>query len=779
MARSYDISLQSVKAVAPSEPPATAASRGGIVGTSASEANDAGTVGAIVTGGGQDGVTAVYDAVDRTVDFTNTDKGTVAVASHVAATDPHGDRAYTDDEIVEHSAAADPHGDRQYTDDELTAHTVAMDPHGDRAYASSQDAAHVAAVDPHGDRSYTDGELAGHVADSDPHGDRAYSDAELAGHVADADPHADRAFATSAIATHAAAADPHGDRAFATTAIATHSAASDPHGDRAFATAAIATHTGAADPHGDRAFATAADAAHVADSDPHTQYVKVASLSELVDDRVAALLVAGSNITLTYDDVANTLTVAAAGGGGGGTWGSITGTLSSQTDLQSALDAKLDDSQATAFGLSVLGAADAAAGRTALGLGTMAVESAADYALLSGATFSGAVSASSFSGAGTGLTGTAASLTAGQATKLATARNINGQPFDGTADITLTPSTLTAGSFITGGNYNGSTARTWAVDATSANTASKVVARDASGNFSASIITVGAQGFIMDAAAGTARRMLFRSGGSTRWQIGSNGTTEGGSDTGSDFVIQNFSDAGATLSTALQITRATGAATFSGVVTVPASGLIMDGAAGTGRRLKFQTSGVDRFSFGLDGAAESGSNAGSNFIFQRLDDSGAVLGSAIAINRASGNATFGGDLIATGGATLSGNLTGTTATFSSAVSMGTNSEVNGFTIGYRGVPRITSTTLTASSTSKCHAVSAGVTVPASTLAAGDVVHIYNNSASAITITQGAGLTMYWGNGSASTGNRTLGPRSRCEIWFNSSAACTIDGSGVT
>jgi hypothetical protein len=31
----------------------------------------------------------------------------------------------------------------------------------------------------------------------------------------------------------------------------------------------------------------------------------------------------------------------AAGGGGGGAWGSITGTLSSQTDLQSALDAKL------------------------------------------------------------------------------------------------------------------------------------------------------------------------------------------------------------------------------------------------------------------------------------------------------------------------------------------------------------------------------------------------------------------------------------------------------
>ncbi len=36
--------------------------------------------------------------------------------------------------------------------------------------------------------------------------------------------------------------------------------------------------------------------------------------AEAVDDRVAALLVAGANITLTYNDGANTLTVAATGG---------------------------------------------------------------------------------------------------------------------------------------------------------------------------------------------------------------------------------------------------------------------------------------------------------------------------------------------------------------------------------------------------------------------------------------------------------------------------------
>lgn len=51
--------------------------------------------------------------------------------------------------------------------------------------------------------------------------------------------------------------------------------------------------------------------------------------------------------------------------------------------------------------------------------------------------------------------------------------------------------TLTIGAYLTqnGQTYNGSTARTVAVDADTANTASKVVARDGSGNFSAGTIT--------------------------------------------------------------------------------------------------------------------------------------------------------------------------------------------------------------------------------------------------------------------------------------------------
>jgi len=92
------------------------------------------------------------------------------------------------------------------------------------------------------------------------------------------------------------------------------------------------------------------------------------------------------------------------------------------------------------------------------------------------------------------ITGSSASTTgnAATATTLQTDRTINGVSFNGSANITITantPNTLTRGTYLTGSNFDGSAATTWAVDATSANTASKVVARDASGNFSAGTIT--------------------------------------------------------------------------------------------------------------------------------------------------------------------------------------------------------------------------------------------------------------------------------------------------
>lgn len=53
-------------------------------------------------------------------------------------------------------------------------------------------------------------------------------------------------------------------------------------------------------------------------SESDGRYPAAGALNELIDDRVAALLVAGANITLTYNDATGQLTIAASGGGGGG-----------------------------------------------------------------------------------------------------------------------------------------------------------------------------------------------------------------------------------------------------------------------------------------------------------------------------------------------------------------------------------------------------------------------------------------------------------------------------
>ena len=53
---------------------------------------------------------------------------------------------------------------------------------------------------------------------------------------------------------------------------------------------------------------------------------------------IADFLKEGSNITFVVSADGKVITIASAGGAG--TWGTITGTLSAQTDLQTALDAK-------------------------------------------------------------------------------------------------------------------------------------------------------------------------------------------------------------------------------------------------------------------------------------------------------------------------------------------------------------------------------------------------------------------------------------------------------
>ena len=152
------------------------------------------------------------------------------------------------------------------------------------------------------------------------------------------------------------------------------------------------------------------------------------------------------------------------------------------------------------------------------------VSSAQIYSAGTGLTLSG----TQFSITNTGTAGTYGSASQvpvfvtnaqGQVTSVTnTAIAINGSAVTGniTGQAGSVANALTAGTFLTsGGTYNGSAARTFAVDATSTNTASKVVARDASGNFSAGTITAAISGNATSAtnvAGGAANRIVFNTG---------------------------------------------------------------------------------------------------------------------------------------------------------------------------------------------------------------------------------------------------------------------------
>jgi hypothetical protein len=78
------------------------------------------------------------------------------------------------------------------------------------------------------------------------------------------------------------------------------------------------------------------------------------------------------------------------------------------------------------------------------------------------------------------------------ATFLENARTINGIPFNGGSNITIKSSTtnkLVKGDYIVGSDFDGSSAITWSVDASSSNSIGKVVARNSAGGFAAGTIT--------------------------------------------------------------------------------------------------------------------------------------------------------------------------------------------------------------------------------------------------------------------------------------------------
>jgi hypothetical protein len=103
----------------------------------------------------------------------------------------------------------------------------------------------------------------------------------------------------------------------------------------------------------------------------------------------------------------------------------------------------------------------------------------------------------------------------------------------------------------------------------------------------------------------------------------------------------------------------------------------------------------------------------------------------------------------------------------------------GFT-PYKNIPlsATTSGTLGVGDVGKAIAANGGITVPNNIFSGGDVVTIYNDTASAITITQGASLTLRMA-ATTTTGNRSLAPYGIAMLWFRSPSVAVISGSGVS
>ena len=97
---------------------------------------------------------------------------------------------------------------------------------------------------------------------------------------------------------------------------------------------------------------------------------------------------------------------------------------------------------------------------------------------------------------------------------------------------------------------------------------------------------------------------------------------------------------------------------------------------------------------------------------------------------------------------------------------------------FSSTTKTSSYTLTASDIGTLVTTDSAVTVDQDIFTAGDATTIYNNSASAITVTQGTGVTFYLA-GTATTGNRTLAQRGVATVLCVASNAFVVSGSGLT
>ncbi len=484
-----------------------------------------------------------------------------------------------------------------------------------------------------------------------------------------------------------------------------------------------------------------------------------------------ATITAGSGITITNGN--GSITIASTAGGG-----TVTSVAASGGTT----------------GLSFTGSPITTAGTLTLG-GTLGIAN-------------GGTNASSASGArlnlGAAASGANSDITSitGLTTALATTQGGTGQTSytDGqllignSATGGLAKATITAGSGISITNGNGS------ITITSTAGGGSVTSVNASGGttgltFTGGPITTagtltlsgtlaianGGTGATTDTGARTALGVPSNtgSGASGTWGI----SISGNAATVTNGVVTTGSYADPAWITSLAGSKISGnisgnAANVTGVVAVANGGTGSTSQSGARTNLGATTVGSNFFTLANPSAVTFPRMNADNTV-SALD--AATFRSAIGAGTGNGTVTSVSGTGSANGLSLSGTVTssGNITLSGSVTSVATGATIDGVTIGYRSIPRsTTSGTAAVGDVGKVIAVTAGITIPNATFAAGDAVSIYNDSASAVTITQGASLTLRQA-GTTNTGNRTLAARGMATIWFNSSSEAIISGSGVS
>jgi hypothetical protein len=217
----------------------------------------------------------------------------------------------------------------------------------------------------------------------------------------------------------------------------------------------------------------------------------------------------------------------------------------------------------------------------------------------------------------------------------------------------------------------------------------------------------------INGAATSLRRIFWYTDGFARWSIGMSGLLEGGANAGASIQFVRFNDNGTSAGIALDFSRVTGLGTVAGNPTDPlgiatksyvdsavtgvtgslanylplaggtvfgltifsatgtgvqvdnnvrikgglwlgmpaltTAGISLDGTATAARRIGWYSGGAARWSFGANGVAESGSDAGTDLAFYRMNDAGTALGAAIVLSRRYGTLSAFGGIATTGG----------------------------------------------------------------------------------------------------------------------------------